>query len=329
MAGEYYDPDTGQVWYDDGQGNQWYVREANQWEQPGYQAPQAPVYYGTGPGSQQDFTPFQPSPYVVSSYPEQRADGSVWEVDQYSDGSFQSRQVQAATAAAPTYGGAGGYVGAPSGAPSGAAGLTASRPGVAGGVQPGLDIYQMLLNAIAPAEQAKLQQLLIPQMQAQQEQFRAELAFRQAQQAFAQEQQVGQRAQAEAGLTGFLGGQPTLARQQYAAQLQANPRDYAQYFAFTRPGEQVPVPAFAQQLAGGGQLGQPYGGGIGQAGSQNFGLQPGQFTPRNVSRLLPSERQAAESLINAQGENPEDFFARAKQFFPMGRLPANPRYTVF
>ncbi len=53
-------------------------------------------------------------PYIVRSYSEQRADGSVWEVDQYSDGSYRDRQVQAG-------GGAGGGA-AGGGAPPGGGG---------------------------------------------------------------------------------------------------------------------------------------------------------------------------------------------------------------
>ena len=95
MAGEYYDPNTGQIWYDDGQGNQWYVRESNPWEQPGYtEAPPAQAYpspIDAGGDYPQDFG--QPGKAIVRSYPEQRPDGSTWEVDEWSDGSYTDRMV--------------------------------------------------------------------------------------------------------------------------------------------------------------------------------------------------------------------------------------------
>ena len=95
MPREYYDPTTGQIWADDGQGNQWYVREANPWERPGYVPPGSGGGAGGG-GSSSGRT-------IVRSYTEQRPDGSLWEVDQYSDGSYGTRQVGGAAG-----GGAGG-----------------------------------------------------------------------------------------------------------------------------------------------------------------------------------------------------------------------------
>src|SRR3989304_2899210 len=177
------------------------------------------------------------------------------------------------------------------------------------------------------------------------------------------------------------GGAPALQGHQYASQLAANPRDYAAYFNFTRPGQPIPVPAFAAQLASGQSLGRPSGvpfrvgavqggggiqggwqetpgpvtpgggiqggwqetpgpvtpgGGI-QGGWQetpgqvaaSFGLAPGQFTPRNLRMMTPSERATSESLISAQGEDPADFYARAQQFFPFGRVNPSARYTSY
>ena len=359
MAGEYYDPSTGQIWYDDGQGNQWYVREANPWEQPGYQEPQPwntnpyrpteeslnytpppqsyPTYIPAGGDYPQNIGgPLPVGGYVVRSYPEQRADGSVWEVDEYSDGSYQDRMVSGPTGGA---GGGvpGGYFGGgpaggavPSPSPGGAALGTAAVAAGSRGYQPGTELYQMLSQLYGPAiAERRLRELDIPQMQEAQRQFNEKLAFERAMNEFRQRQEQGQAERAQAQLTGYFGGAPTFQREQHAAQLAANPRNYAEYFAFTRPGQPIPVPAFAAQLASGQSLGRAFGGGGVLGGGAFFGLEPGQFTPRNQRMMLPAERATAESLISAQGEDPEDFYARAQQFFPFGRAPANPRYTSY
>jgi len=258
----------------------------------------------------------------------------------------------------------------------GGGGGGAGGGGAAGGrgYQPGTDLYQMLSQLYGPAIEERRQREL-------ERQFNERLAFERAMNEFRQQQERAAAARAEAQITGYFGGAPTLQRQQYASQLAANPRDYAAYFNFTRPGQPIPVPAFAAQLASGQSLGRPSGvpfrvgavqggggiqggwqetpgpvtpgggiqggwqetpgpvtpgGGI-QGGWQetpgqmaaSFGLAPGQFTPRNLRMMTPSERATSESLISAQGEDPADFYARAQQFFPMGRVSASARYTSY
>ena len=102
---------------------------------------------------------------------------------------------------------------------------------------------------------------------------------------------------------------------QQAATLKANPRNYVEYFQFLN--KDVPVPQYLQNI----------GAATGEGGLPQF--QPGQITPRMTRYWTPSQQDVLRSFISAGGESPEDFEARAKRFFPFGRLAPSARYNIY
>ena len=118
---------------------------------------------------------------------------------------------------------------------------------------------------------------------------------------------LGQLGQQEAGITGYYGGQPTFAREQYGTELKANPRDWVKSWFFQR-NQQAPAQAagvtvppwlndIAQNKAAPAFSGQ-------SATLGNFPLQapaPNQVGAKVFNNMAPSEQAGLEGLASSSG----------------------------
>lgn len=115
---------------------------------------------------------------------------------------------------------------------------------------------------------------------------------------------LGQLGQQEAGITGYYGGQPTFAREQYSTELKANPRDWVKAWTYQRgqnPNTPMVVPPWLQNVY---QNKPSAGFQASSGGLGDFPIKapdPNQINAKTWNTLAPSEQEGLLGLASSSG----------------------------